>query len=35
VGVAEAATNLVLRLLASALEYETRAGVTTSVVLLF
>jgi hypothetical protein len=34
-GVAEAATNLALRLLASALEYETRAGVTTSVVLLF
>jgi hypothetical protein len=33
-GVAEAATNLALRLLAS-LEYETRAGVTTSVVLLF
>jgi hypothetical protein len=33
-GVAEAATNLALRLLAS-LEYETRAGATTSVVLLF
>jgi hypothetical protein len=34
-GVAEAATNLALRLLASALEYKTRAGVTKSVVLLF